>query len=419
MRQAYAISGSDIKKTEVMIKTPSSERLHIAITGKCNTGKSSLMNALTGQKTAIVSDIPGTTADPVRKAMEIPGIGPCLFIDTAGFDDSGTALGRKRTGLSAKALESADIAIMIFRDCDNAEKEWYGRMTRDGIPVIPVIGKADLHGGTGKDAAVEEEVRKLCGESPVMASAATLQGIDLLFRAILEKIPGEFGSRTITGDLVKEGDTILLVMPQDGLAPKGRLILPQVQVIRELLDRKCTAVSCTPDTMGKALASLACPPGLIITDSQAFEEVAGMKPEGSRLTSFSILFAGYKGDIRVFREGAEALGRLGEKSRVLIAEACTHAPAEEDIGRVRIPALLRRRFGQGLRTEVVSGKDFPDDLSGYDIVIHCGACMFNRRYVLSRIASAERQHVPITNYGMAIAWLKGILGKVTFPGTDR
>ena len=264
------------------------------------------MNALTGQKTAIVSDIPGTTADPVRKAMEIPGIGPCLFIDTAGFDDSGTALGRKRTRLSAKALESADIAIMIFRDCDNAEKEWYGRMTRDGIPVIPVIGKADLHGGTGKDAAVEEEVRKLCGESPVMASAATLQGIDLLFRAILEKIPGEFGSRTITGDLVKEGDTILLVMPQDGLAPKGRLILPQVQVIRELLDRKCTAVSCTPDTMGKALSSLACPPGLIITDSQAFEEVAGMKPEGSRLTSFSILFAGYKGDIRVFREGAEA-----------------------------------------------------------------------------------------------------------------
>ena len=227
------------------------------------------------------------------------------------------------------------------------------------------------------------------------------------------------GTHTITGNLVKEGDTVMLVMPQDSQAPKGRLILPQVQTIRELLDRRCTVVGCTPDRIRVTLQALSSPPQLIITDSQAFSEAWSAKPEESRLTSFSILFAGYKGDISAFMDGTGALDRLTEDSRILIAEACTHAPATEDIGRVKIPRMLRQRIGQGLRIDIVSGTDFPEDLSGYDLIIHCGACMFNRRYVLNRIASARSRHIPITNYGLTIAWAKGILGKVALPPQER
>ena len=232
--------------------------------------------------------------------------------------------------------------------------------------------------------------------------------------ALIRAVPEDFGARSIVGGLAGPGDTVLLVMPQDIQAPKGRLILPQVQTIRELLDKGCVVVSSTADQMEKALASLAAPPHLIVTDSQCFPQVYRLKPEESLLTSFSVLFAAYKGDIRTFVEGASAIASLNEHSHVLIAEACTHAPLQEDIGRVKIPRMLRQRFGESLQVTLVAGADFPADLTPYDLIIHCGACMFNRRYVLSRVEAARSQGVPITNYGVTLAYLAGILDKVSY-----
>ena len=397
-----------------MNNTPSSERLHITVFGKRNTGKSSLVNAITGQKVALVSDTPGTTTDPVHKAMEIPGIGPCLFTDTAGFDDDAAGLGDKRIGLTAKALEKTDIALMIFRDCDAVEKEWYEKLKGNGIPVIPVINKTGST-GPGSLGLLKKDILAICKDEPLTVNALTGEGTDSIIRAVQRRLPEDYGHQTITGNLVKKGDTVLLVMPQDIQAPKGRLILPQVQTLRELLDKECTVVSCTAGRIKESLAGLAAHPDLIITDSQVFQEVVAAKPAECRLTSFSVLFAAYKGDINAFTEGARALEHLNGNSRILIAEACTHAPASEDIGRVKIPRMLRQRFGDGLRIDIVGGTDFPDDLSPYSLIIHCGACMFNRRYVLSRIAAARKQGIPITNYGIAIAWQKGILDKVALP----
>ena len=397
-----------------MNNTPSSERLHITVFGKRNTGKSSLVNSITGQKVALVSDTPGTTTDPVHKAMEIPGIGPCLFTDTAGFDDDAAELGDKRIGLTAKALEKTDIALMIFRDCDAVEKEWYEKLKGNGIPVIPVINKTGST-GPGSLGLLKKDILAICKDEPLTVNALTGEGTDSIIRAVQRRLPEDYGHQTITGNLVKKGDTVLLVMPQDIQAPKGRLILPQVQTLRELLDKECTVVSCTAGRIKESLAGLAAHPDLIITDSQVFQEVVAAKPAECRLTSFSVLFAAYKGDINAFTEGARALEHLNGNSRILIAEACTHAPASEDIGRVKIPRMLRQRFGDGLRIDIVGGTDFPDDLSPYSLIIHCGACMFNRRYVLSRIAAARKQGIPITNYGIAIAWQKGILDKVALP----
>ena len=386
------------------------------------------MNAITGQTASLVSDVPGTTADPVRKAMEIPTIGPCLFIDTAGFDDDAERLGEMRVGRTMKALEDTDIAILMFRDCDDTEKEWFKILKDRKIPVVPVLNifherekSLSDNNGSHKESsqAKSRDIHELTGEKPVEVNAETGENVQAIFNSILRKLPENYGTHTITGNLVKEGDTVMLVMPQDSQAPKGRLILPQVQTIRELLDRRCTVVGCTPDRIKVTLQALSSPPQLIITDSQAFSEAWSAKPEESRLTSFSILFAGYKGDIYTFMDGTKALDMLTEESRVLIAEACTHAPATEDIGRVKIPRMLRQRIGQGLRIDIVSGTDFPEDLSGYDLIIHCGACMFNRRYVLNRIASARSRHIPITNYGLTIAWAKGILGKVALPAQER
>ena len=386
------------------------------------------MNAITGQTASLVSDVPGTTADPVRKAMEIPAIGPCLFIDTAGFDDDAEGLGEMRVGRTMKALEDTDIAILMFRDCDDTEKEWFKILKDRKIPVVPVLNifherekSLSDNNGSHKESsqAKSRDIHELTGENPVEVNAETGENVQAIFNSILGKLPENYGTHTITGNLVKEGDTVMLVMPQDSQAPKGRLILPQVQTIRELLDRRCTVVGCTPDRIKVTLQALSSPPQLIITDSQAFSEAWSAKPEESRLTSFSILFAGYKGDIYTFMDGTKALDMLTEESRVLIAEACTHAPATEDIGRVKIPRMLRQRIGQGLRIDIVSGTDFPEDLSGYDLIIHCGACMFNRRYVLNRITSARSRHIPITNYGLTIAWAKGILGKVALPAQER
>lgn len=391
--------------------TPSGERLHIGLFGRRNSGKSSLVNALTRQQIALVSDVAGTTTDPVSKTMEIHGIGPCVFIDTAGFDDEGT-LGEMRVQKTRDAMRKTDVALLLFGGEDHAaELEWLPLFRQQQTPVIPVISRADERENV---AALAAQVQKETGLPPVVVSAATRADIDTLVDRIIRAMPEGFAAASITGRLVQEGDTVLLVMPQDIQAPKGRLILPQVQTIRDLLDHHCVVVSATTAQLKQALDTMKQPPALIITDSQAFAEVYPLKPEGSRLTSFSVLFAAHKGDIDAFVRGAAAIDRLTERSRVLIAEACTHAPLAEDIGREKIPALLRRRFGAGLEVTVVSGVDFPADLSGYDLIIHCGACMFNRRYVLARIRQAQDQGVPITNYGVALAHLTGILDKIVY-----
>jgi len=388
--------------------TPTANRLHIALFGRRNSGKSSLINALTGQDAALVSDIPGTTTDPVSKAVELHGIGPCVIIDTPGFDDEG-ALGEMRIERTLKAIERTDIALLLCEETNlQVEAAWMQQLKAKNIPVILILNKADIR----KDISslIEQEL----GEKPLLVSAKEKQGMEDIRLAILEKLPQDFEQPSITGDLVSENDLVLLVMPQDIQAPKGRLILPQVQTMRELLDKKCLVMSCTTDKLPQTLQALARPPKLIITDSQVFKTVYEQKPAESLLTSFSVLMAGYKGDIRQFVEGASAIDRLTENSRVLIAEACAHAPTTEDIGRVKIPRLLRKKIGEGLQIDMVSGSDFPKDLSGYDLIIHCGACMFNRKHVMNRLESASSQQVPMTNYGITLAHLMGILEKIVY-----
>lgn len=391
--------------------TPSANRLHIALFGRRNSGKSSLINALTGQDTALVSDIPGTTTDPVSKAMELHGIGPCVIIDTPGFDDEGT-LGEMRIERTLKAIERTDIALLFCEENDlRIETEWKKQLETKNIPVILILNKADIRKDT---PSISDNIGKALGQKPLIVSAKKKQGMEEIRLAILEKLPQDFEQPSITGDLVGENDLVLLVMPQDIQAPKGRLILPQVQTMRELLDKKCLVMSCTTDKLPQTLQALAYPPKLIITDSQVFKTVYEQKPAESLLTSFSVLMAGYKGDIRQFIEGASAIDSLTENSHVLIAEACAHAPMTEDIGRVKIPRLLRKKIGEGLQIDMVSGSDFPKDLSKYDLIIHCGACMFNRKHVMNRLDSASHQQVPMTNYGITLAHLMGILNKIVY-----
>ena len=397
--------------------TPNSDRLHITILGRVNSGKSSLLNTITGQQSAVVSDTAGTTTDVVSKAMELRGIGACLFVDTPGFYDR-SILGKQRTEQIHKALERTDMAILMCGGDSltgtpdlSEERTWAARLKEKKIPTVFVVGKTDVRDNT---ALLVECIKEEFSQTPVCVSADSADSVEHIRLAILEALPEDYRSGSITGDMVRQGDVVLLVMPQDAQAPKGRLILPQVQTIRELLDKKCIVVSCTPDDMQSALAALASPPKLIITDSQVFGRVYEMKPEGSRLTSFSVLFAGYKGDIRYFVKSALAIDSLTPQSRILIAEACTHAPATEDIGREKIPRMLRQRVGQSLEVDIVSGADFPQDLTPYDLVIHCGSCMFNRKHVLGRVERAVSQGVPMTNYGIAIAHLSGILSKIEY-----
>lgn len=391
--------------------TPRANRLHIGLFGKRNAGKSSLINALTDQAISLVSPVAGTTTDPVYKSFELRGVGPVVFIDTAGLDDEGE-LGRLRVEKTRQALEKTDLAILVLTGQPQEELVWLEQIKAKNLPLLVVLNKMDQL----PDAeSLRDSLAQTLGLSVLSVSAETGENIPILRKTLVDMVPDDFWERTITGDLVSAGDLVLLVMPQDLQAPKGRLILPQVQTTRELLDKGCSVMSCTTDRMEQTLAALAYPPKLIITDSQAFPAVWKLKPEESMLTSFSILFAAYKGDHQVFMEGAAAIDSLTERSKILMAEACAHAPTKEDIGRVKIPNLLRKKIGEGLSFDFVRGNDFPDDLSSYDLIIHCGACMFNRRHVMNRIALAQAQGVPMCNYGVVMAHLSGILDKVCHP----
>ena len=393
-------------------RAPQSERLHIALFGRRNVGKSSLINALTGQHIALVSDVPGTTTDPVIKSMEILPLGPCVLIDTAGFDDSGK-VGDLRTERTREVIKQTDIAILVTDGTSlDDEIAWTKLLKQADVPYVAVLNKVDLMGEV--PSTLLDNIAKRLGGEVIAVSALQGTGLDLLRQTLARLVPDQ-GKQSLTGDLAQAGDTVLLVMPQDPQAPKGRLILPQVQTLRDLMDKGCIAICCTTEDIDRSLAALREPPRLIITDSQVFDIVERKKPEGSLLTSSSVLMAAHKGDISYFTESATAIDRLTELSRVLIAEACTHAPLAEDIGREKIPRMLRKRVGEGLQIDIVAGKDFPEDLTSYDLIIHCGACMFNRRFMLQRVEQCRAQGVPMTNYGIAIAHLKGILQHVSLP----
>lgn len=374
------------------MNTPASERVHITIFGRCNSGKSALINALTGQQVAIVSDIAGTTTDPVSKSFELPGVGAVLITDTAGTDDS-SPLADKRIEQTLKSLMHTDIAVVLLP----IEQNFIDRISELNIPIVGVVSKVDT---------LSQIPTSIQGIPTLAVSAKTGFGIESLVKEIALCIESE--KRSITEHICSSGDKVILVMPQDGSAPKGRIIKPQVEVIRELLDRGCVTICTTPDTLQDALDSLNTPPRAIITDSSAFAAVKPLTPQGVTLTSFSILMARYKGDLELFKEGAKALLTLPATANILIAEACSHTPQNEDIGRVKLPDLLRKRLGDKISITVVSGNNFPEKLDNYDIIIHCGACMFNRRHVMSRIAAAKKANTPITNYGVAIAALTGV-----------
>lgn len=397
-----------------MQSTARANRYHIALYGKRNSGKSSLINAITDQPIALVSPVPGTTTDPVYKSMEVPSVGAVVFIDTAGLDDEGE-LGAQRVERTRRTLEKADLALILFHDEDCAmEVALWNEIREKGIPCIAVLSKCDaLH-----DPAKHKERLETVLKSPVYpVSSVHKDGLNDLLEAIARS--GHQEERSLLGNGLQAGSLVLLVMPQDIQAPKGRLILPQVQTLRELLDKHCINVCVPLDRLEDALAALQRPPDLIITDSQIFPEVYAKTPPASKLTSFSVLFAGIKGDIDVFMQGARHIAKLNSRSRILIAEACAHSPKTEDIGRVQIPKLLRQRLGERVEMDFVRGIDWPDNLEDYDLIIHCGACMFNRSAVLRRITKAVSADVPITNYGLTLAALSGILDQISFTGETK
>lgn len=387
-----------------------SNRYHIGIFGRRNVGKSTLLNALTGQDVSIVSDVAGTTTDTVWKNIELPGIGAAVIGDTAGFDDIGE-LGTMRNERTKRAAQQIDMALILVNgkpDNISYELQWRDFFKKADIPTIFVMTKVDADSDSDADLwkdALNEEI--------IPVSAKEGKGLDAMLDKMASLYSNDDNLDDITYSLVKAGDVVVLVMPQDASAPKGRLIQPQVVTLRNLLDKHALALCCAPEELPLMLKNLNNPPSLIITDSQVFAQVQALTPKETKLTSFSVLMARHKGDIDTFREAADALMALPKNGKVLIAEACSHIPQNEDIGRVKLPKMLRKKFGEELQIDIVSGNDFPEDLSQYDIIIHCGACMFTRRHVLSRVRRAKAQNIPITNYGIAIAALTGILNKVT------
>lgn len=409
-----------------MESTPRSNRLHIGVYGRRNAGKSSLINFITNQSVALVSDTPGTTTDPVLKNMELLPLGPVVFIDTAGMDDSGE-LGDLRVGRTKEMIGRTDLALMVIpADAGKLDKtearefEWLDELKKRAIPVLGVLSQTDRlapEEARAVTAALEERM----GIPFVSVSAKAGEGRGALLEAIVREAPTDFERPTILGDLIHPGARVLLVAPQDIQAPKGRLILPQVQTLRDILDHHAIALVATMTEFGLLLGSLKEQPDLVVTDSQVFAQVNALLPRGVPLTSFSILMARYKGDLAMFTNGARRIESLKETDKVLIAEACTHHALEGDIGRKKLPAWLRQKAGDGLTVDVASGADFPGNLTEYALIIHCGACMFTRKQLMSRLIKAEAAGVPITNYGVAIAALSGILERVVemFPEAGK
>jgi [FeFe] hydrogenase H-cluster maturation GTPase HydF len=394
-------------------KTPKGLRVHIGIFGRRNVGKSSLLNALTRQAVAIVSEVAGTTTDPVEKPMELLPIGPVLFIDTAGIDDVG-ALGAQRVQRTRRVIDRTDVALLVIAGADwgDFEEALLAELRARGTPVIIVCNKMDL-------ARPPESVRahwEAAGISCVETNAPAGEGLSALRAALVRAVPEEvLNAPSILADLVPPGELALLVVPIDKEAPKGRLILPQVQSIRDLLDHDALCMVVKERELRAALERLTRPPALVVTDSQAFLKVAADTPSDVPLTSFSILFARFKGDLPTYVHGALTIDELRAGDEVLVAEACSHHPITEDIGRVKIPRWLTQYVGGKLNFTHVQGHDFPQDLSPYRLVIHCGACTQNRREVLTRIERCRQQKLPMTNYGVAIAYALGILPRALSP----
>jgi len=393
-------------------QTPRGSRLHIAIFGRRNAGKSSLINALTNQNIAIVSDTPGTTTDPVYKSMEILPIGPVVLIDTAGIDDIGK-LGALRIEKTFAVLAKTDLLLLVVDPSTGIgthEKDVVNLAREKKVPVIGVLNKIDLY-----PEVSAEEISALINVPVIQVSALNHKGIYELKMAMIKSAPKDWTSPTILGDLISSGDIVVLVTPIDLAAPKGRLILPQVQTIRDILDNDAMALVVKERELKTALANLKDKPKLVVTDSQAFLKVAADTPNDVLMTSFSILFARYKGNLTTLIEGANAIKNLVPGDRVLVAEACTHHRVEDDIGTVKIPRWLNQIVGGPLDFKWTSGIELPPDLNNYKLVIHCGACMINRKEMLHRIATSEQSGVPIVNYGVLIAYVLGILKRALAP----
>ena len=395
-------------------EAPRSSRLHIGFYGRRNAGKSSLINLVTGQQTALVSSHAGTTTDPVIKSMELLPLGPIAVIDTAGLDDVGE-LGELRISRSMQMMDRTDLALLVFSaketEDNSLEKKWLEELKKRKIPVVGVLNQIDKI-----EAEMAENIRSNLASKlgiPFIAVSANERTYRAeVLSAIVRNAPTDFESTTLVGDIFEEGAAVVLVAPQDIQAPKGRLILPQVQVIRDVLDNGGLALTVTLNNLQRLLDSLKNLPDLVITDSQVFPQVNALLPANVPLTSFSIVMARNKGDLSTFVRGARALSDLKETDKILVAEACTHAPLEEDIGREKIPRWLRQKVGKGLRVDISTGLDFPENIREYSLILHCGGCMFTRKQLMSRLIKADAETVPITNYGIAIAEINGILERV-------
>ena len=392
-------------------ETPSGERLHIALFGRRNAGKSSLINAITDQDLAVVSDIKGTTTDPVSKAMELLPLGPVVMIDTPGLDDAGT-LGDLRVKKAYQVLNKADIALLVVDAAEGFKPEdqlILDRIKTKSIPYIVVYNKCDLLSEPGKG-----------DDHTIYVSSTAKTNINELKELIAHSVKPEGEGKRVVGDLIKKEDIIVLVVPVDKAAPKGRLILPQQQTIRDILDTQATAVVCQNTTLDATLKSLGKKPVMVITDSQVFGEVSKIVPADIPLTSFSILFARYKGNLELAVKGVAALKTLKDGDTVLISEGCTHHRQCGDIGSVKIPRWIAQNTGKKINIELSSGTEFPADLSKYKLVVHCGGCMLNEREMKYRLRCAQDEGVPITNYGILIAYVTGILKRsvALFPDID-
>ena len=397
-----------------MQETPKGSRPHIGVFGRRNVGKSSLINALTNQELALVSDIAGTTTDPVYKAMELLPLGPVMMIDTAGIDDEGE-LGELRVKKSVEVIRKTDLAVLVIdnqHEIADYEKMLLKKFSENETPVVVAVNKSDL-------AVVEqksiEKIKEEYDLEAVAVSAEDGSGIEKLRDKIAEKTPQDDEEMFIIGDLINPGDTVVLVTPIDTAAPKGRLILPQVQTIRDVLDHDGMSIVTKERELKLALDNLKEKPKLVVTDSQAFMKVDADVPDDILMTSFSILFARFKGDLEIFLKGARKLKELTVNDRVLIAEACTHRRQADDIGTVKIPRWLRQKVGSDLQFDHVSGREYPENLKDYDLILHCGGCMLNQKEVISRLREADQAGIPVINYGMAIAQLHGILDRALKP----